>query len=342
MPRISVIIPNYNHAPFLEERIESVLNQTYQDIEIILLDDKSTDNSVSILERYSERDPRITFYPNTENSGSPFAQWNKGVELARGEILWIAESDDSCEPGFLEELITILDKNPEVGIAYCQSDLVDEDGKLINNYLKNLEFIYGTSHWRQDFVRKGEEVCREWMLFHNPIPNASGCLIRKEAYLEAGGADPVMRLNGDWFLYTKILCQWDLGFTAKTLNYFRVHQHTQRARTRTTYKVYEEIIEINSFIVKHIDDSEENASAAMEKVAGWWAGSLPYQKWDRKSWKANLKLYRTFSKYKPRLILGIIYIFIFVSVRKVLKTLGLIQGAKKVRSILFPGKYFEH
>ncbi|MEQ9262259.1 MAG: glycosyltransferase family 2 protein [Owenweeksia sp.] len=340
MPRISVIIPNYNHAPFLEERIQSVLNQTFQDFELILLDDYSTDNSLSILENYRNKDPRISLYPNTQNSGSPFAQWNKGVELAKGELLWIAESDDSCLPEFLEELLTLLDKNPDVGIAYCQSNLVDEEGKVINNYLKNLEFIYKTKHWRQDFIRKGENVCREWMLFHNPIPNASGCLIRKEAFIEAGGADPAMRLNGDWFLYTKILSRWNLGFSAKTLNRFRVHELTQRARTRTTYKVYDEIIEINRFIVKHIDDAEANAAEALRKVAGWWAGSLPYQKWKGKSWKANLRLYRIFSQYKPRLILGIIYIFTFVSVRKVLKTLGLIQGAKKVRSVLFPGKYF--
>ncbi|HBF21617.1 MAG: glycosyltransferase [Owenweeksia sp.] len=342
MPRVSVIIPNYNHAPFLRERIDSVLNQTFQDFELILLDDCSTDDSLSILKEYAAKDPRISLHPNTQNSGSPFAQWNKGVGMANADIIWIAESDDSCLPHFLEKVLPVLENNAEAGIAYCQSDLVDEEGRLINNYLENLEFIYHSEHWRSNFIQNGEWVCREWMLFHNPIPNASGCLIRKKAYQQAGGADPAMRLNGDWFLYTKILSQWKLGFVAETLNHFRVHQHTQRARTRTTYKVYDEIIEINRYIVQNIPGSEKNAAEALKRVAGWWAGSLPYQKWNRQSWKANLRLYRTFNTYKSRLILGIVYIFAFVSIRKVLKTLGLIKAAKKVRGTLFPGKYFNN
>ncbi len=341
MPKVSVIIPNYNHAPYLEQRIQSVLKQSYRDFELILLDDYSTDESLGILKKYAGQEDSIRFYPNTQNSGSPFKQWNKGVEMAQGEFIWIAESDDTCLPAFLEKMVAVLEQNPAVGIAYCQSDLIDEKGQLINSYLKNLEFIYGTEHWRNDFIQNGEWVCREWMLFHNPIPNASGCLMRKEAYLQSGGADPSMRLNGDWFLYTKILTRWNLAFVAETLNHFRVHQYTQRARTRATYKVYDEIITINRYIQEHVSHSEVNARKALSKVAGWWAGSLPYQKWNKQSWKANRRLYGIFSSYKPRLIFGIVYIFVFVSVRKVLKMLGLIKAAKWLRSRLFPGKYFD-
>ncbi|HVB58282.1 MAG TPA: glycosyltransferase family 2 protein, partial [Candidatus Acidoferrales bacterium] len=93
MPTVSVIVPNYNHARFLRKRIDSVLQQTFQDFELILLDDCSTDDSRSILSSYAG-DPRIRIEFNDANSGSTFKQWNKGVRLARGKYVWIAESDD--------------------------------------------------------------------------------------------------------------------------------------------------------------------------------------------------------------------------------------------------------
>ena len=96
MPTVSVIVPNYNHARYLRQRIESVLGQTYQDFEVILLDDCSTDESRSVLGEYA-KDPRVRIEFNEKNSGSTFKQWNKGVRLARGEYIWIAESDDYAD-----------------------------------------------------------------------------------------------------------------------------------------------------------------------------------------------------------------------------------------------------
>ena len=75
-PTVSVIVPNYNHQAFLKQRLDSILNQTYQDFEVLLLDDCSPDNSREILKAYAEEDDRITCYFNEVNSGSTFAQWN--------------------------------------------------------------------------------------------------------------------------------------------------------------------------------------------------------------------------------------------------------------------------
>lgn len=83
-PLVSVIIPNYNHAQFLDERIQTVLNQTYQNFELIILDDKSTDNSLEVINKY-KNDPHVSeIVVNEENSGSTFKQWHKGFELAKG------------------------------------------------------------------------------------------------------------------------------------------------------------------------------------------------------------------------------------------------------------------
>ena len=91
---VSIIIPNYNYARFLQQRIESVLAQTYTDYEIILLDDASTDDSVSILNHYKTNSRVAHLEINSVNTGSPFIQWQKGISLSRGKYIWIAESDD--------------------------------------------------------------------------------------------------------------------------------------------------------------------------------------------------------------------------------------------------------
>jgi glycosyltransferase involved in cell wall biosynthesis len=106
-PRVSVAVPNYNHARFLRQRLDTILAQTYQDFELILLDDCSTDESRTILEQYAG-DPRARLEFNEVNSGSTFKQWNKGVRLAQGKYVWIAESDDYSDARFLERLVSLF------------------------------------------------------------------------------------------------------------------------------------------------------------------------------------------------------------------------------------------
>ena len=86
-PLVSVIIPNYNHQEYLKQRIDSILNQSFQDFEIILLDDKSTDNSLDILKSYAKHEKVSHLIINEKNSGSPFKQWFKGINLAKGLLI---------------------------------------------------------------------------------------------------------------------------------------------------------------------------------------------------------------------------------------------------------------
>lgn len=109
-PKVSVIIPNFNHEKYLDERIQSVLNQTYTDFEVIILDDVSKDNSKEVIEKYRSNPHVSNIVYNTENSGSTFKQWAKGFNLAKGGLIWIAESDDSCSPKLLEKLVNEFEK----------------------------------------------------------------------------------------------------------------------------------------------------------------------------------------------------------------------------------------
>src|SRR5688572_4442057 len=117
-PLVSVIIPNYNHAEYLRNRIDSVLNQTFQDIEVILLDDYSADRSLEILREYSDHPKVSHIVANDANSGSTFRQWEKGIDLAIGDWVWIAESDDWCETTFLESVLEYIDGSTV--ISCCQ------------------------------------------------------------------------------------------------------------------------------------------------------------------------------------------------------------------------------
>ena len=133
--KVSVIIPNYRHALYLKERIDSVLEQTYRDFEVIILDDCSPDDSREIIETYRTREKIAHIVYNERNSGSTFMQWQKGFDLAQGEYIWIAESDDFADPGFLSSCVEQLENEPSCTLAYTESRLVDAEavGKAAKN-----------------------------------------------------------------------------------------------------------------------------------------------------------------------------------------------------------------
>lgn len=145
---VSVIIPNYCHARFLNQRIDSVLNQTYRDYEVIILDDCSTDNSREIIESYRNH-PKISHIVyNEKNSGSTFIQWEKGFELARGEYIWIAESDDVARSTFLEECMNAFSSYSDVSIVFSDCLFVDENTRDMHE--TKLQLTYRLSDKKQD------------------------------------------------------------------------------------------------------------------------------------------------------------------------------------------------
>lgn len=259
MPKVSIILPNYNHAPYLERRVQSILNQTYQDFELIYLDDASTDNSNEVFARYAD-DPRVQMILNQTNSGSPFKQWNKGIQQASGEYIWIAESDDYANETLLEKLVARLDQHSTVGIAYCQSWQINKDG-LLKSTLKFHTDGLDQNRWQCDFVNTGKNECSSYLICKNTIPNASGVVFRRALYEKAGRANETMRLCGDWLLWVKILLHSDIAFVSEPLNYFREHSNTSRAKlTKLGYELHESLE-----IVRLISHSASPPQAALVK-----------------------------------------------------------------------------
>jgi glycosyltransferase involved in cell wall biosynthesis len=230
MPTVSVVIPNYNHARYLRKRIESVLGQTYEDLEVILLDDCSTDESRSILGEYGN-DPRVRLELNEKNSGSVFKQWNKGVQMARGRYIWIAESDDYADHRFLARLIPILEEHAEVTFAYCRSWSVGEEDQssgFADWYLNYLD----PNHWNTDFLVDGSEECRGFFVLTNPVPNASAVVFRKDTYERVGRADGGFRICGDYKVWAEMAFAGKIAYLAEPLNYFRSHRGNVRSSTQ--------------------------------------------------------------------------------------------------------------
>lgn len=227
-PGITAVLPCFNHARFLEERIESVLSQTHPVNQIVFLDDASTDESAKLAEKLLKSFPgHVDAYVNSFNSGSPFAQWNKGVSLAKHELIWIAETDDSCDPRLIETLYSLIVENGAV-ISFAQSRYVGDYGQDLGSAMSYTDNLWPNA-FQHSFSMDGAEFNWRYMVGLNAIPNASAVLFRKDAFLSAGGANEAMRFCGDWDAWIRICSKGRVEFISDELNYFRCHSTTSRA-----------------------------------------------------------------------------------------------------------------
>lgn len=246
MPRVSVIVPNYNHAIYLKQRIDSVLNQTYQDFELILLDDCSTDNSREVLMSY-KNNPKVSHIAfNEENSGSTFKQWDKGVELASGEYIWIAESDDWAEKGLLMTLMNEFDNRSTVGLAYVASRLVDKDGVITDPVDYN--------NTGQIFQYTGPEFIEKKLTSFPSIWNASMMMFKKSVYPVSSYSDKFMSMKycGDWLFYIMVSEKVDVVEIKTVLNNFRIHVGNVSSLPERSGATFIESLKVFSYIKRNM------------------------------------------------------------------------------------------
>jgi glycosyltransferase involved in cell wall biosynthesis len=289
MPKVSVIIPNYNHAEFLEKRILSILNQTYQDFEVIYLDDASTDNSNEVFTKFADN-PRIRAIYNQTNSGSPFKQWNKGIKYANGEYIWIAESDDYADPKFLETLVPILEENPQVGLAYCQSCQTDKHGNITTTMHWWTDDL-SKERWKSDFLNSGLDECKRYLVIKNTIPNASAVLTRRCLFEKIAYAEESMILCGDWITWIKILLKSDIAFTAKLLNYYRSHSSSVRSKSSLNGLDIYEKMQIFYFVKENIEIPGQISNEIKNKLTFQWLTLMSMK-------QKNISMKRIYEFYK--------------------------------------------
>lgn len=239
LPLISVIVPNYNHEKYLEQRLKSIFNQTYSNFEVILLDDYSTDNSRILLSEYAKNSKVSHCVFNTENTGNTFTQWNTGIVLATGDFIWIAESDDFCELNFLEELVKPLLFDQGITLVYCQSNKVNELSEITGNWITHTDDL-NKNLFLGSFTLDGNEFIERFLIYKNVIPNASGVVFRRAIVTKLGKLDDelVLKTCGDWLFYLKLITNNKITYIDKSLNYFRYHSESVIAGAVKTESVF--------------------------------------------------------------------------------------------------------
>lgn len=222
MPEVSVIIPNYNHGPFLNERIESVLQQTFRDFEIIILDDASTDNSREIIETFRGNTLVTHIFYNDQNSGSPFLQWQKGIEASKGRWIWIAESDDIGAPGFLQQLLDGSIQCKETILVYCDSYIKNKSvTDKVASYATIKNNGFNTDKWNQPYCINGKEEINEVLKWQCTINNASAAIFARTHLQKVVSSAITYRFHGDWLIYLQMAGNGKIAYIPHPLNVYR-------------------------------------------------------------------------------------------------------------------------
>jgi glycosyltransferase involved in cell wall biosynthesis/GT2 family glycosyltransferase len=235
LPRVSVVVPNYNYARYLPVRLRSIAAQTLPVMEVVVLDDASTDDSLAVLQRLQSEIPLpMRVVAAAANSGSPFRQWAAGAALARGDLLWIAEADDDAAPDLLATLAGEF-AAAGVAMAYCQSRQIDADGAQIAPDYLDYTAGFSRERWRHPFRAGLDEELAHGFGVKNTIPNVSAVLYRADAFASAMArhGDEVARfaVAGDWLFHARVLEHGLLAYRPEALN---VHRRQAAGATLAT------------------------------------------------------------------------------------------------------------
>lgn len=271
-PKVSVIVPNYNHSQYLRQRLDCIYNQTYRHFDVILLDDRSTDESANILREYAEHHAeRTTLLINETNSGGVFHQWKRGLNLADGELVWIAESDDYCSENFLEELVGCF-QHQAVMLAFCRTDFVQgappERIWTSEEYLHDLKLDI----WNASFIRSAQALVKMGWAVKNMIPNVSGAVFRTPRNLELFDDPEWMRLRlcGDWIFYLTVARGGLVAYTPHAVNYYRQHPLNTSVRSQREDIYFEEHEYVSRHIVKKYRVEKEDLLRQKEWLYRHW------------------------------------------------------------------------
>ena len=285
-PKVSVIIPFHNACKYLESAVLSVLNQTFSDFELILIDDGSTDGGSSVLQAVS--DSRIRFYRNEKNVGIPAAR-NQGIQYANGEYLAWLDGDDLSLPDRIQKQVALFDRNPNLGL--CGTSV-----KTLGAHT-DVEWHYPTC---SKFLR-----CR--MLFDNPFTTSS-IMMRAEALKnENMRFDTSFAVAEDYDLWERISRNWETTNIQEVLTRYRIHATQSTAGKEKISQ--ERVWEIQSRLLQGlgINACETEKKLHLEIGVGWKfptkeAGFDTVDRWLLKLLNANLvRKYFDFEKFKEAL-----------------------------------------
>lgn len=248
-PEVSICIPSYNHGAFIGKAIQSVLDQTFRNLELVIVDDCSTDNSVKVIKSF--RDPRIKFFRNKKNLGM-VPNTNKILRLAKGKFIGILSSDDYYDPKMIETALEIFDKYPGVGLTFSPWVLVDEKGKVITK----------TELPRDKRLFKAKEGFKRLALA-NLVP-PSGVIFKKRCYDAAGPFDEEFPYCHDWNMWLRLSLRYDFACLPDYLFYYRIHSGNT---TIALYNSFETALQEYGMLKKLQKEVDPELSAFLEEGA---------------------------------------------------------------------------
>lgn len=268
-PLVSIIVTSYNHAEYLEQRMNSIINQTYKNIEIIVVDDCSSDNSLIILNKYKIH-PRTQIISLKENIGYASAS-NLGVSLSKGEYIVFAECDDYCDTEFIEILVSKMIDYPTIGVAFCGSNIVDEKGIILDIDFNSREKAFKRYCSKNTIIQ--QDMIQKFFLNSCVIPNMSAAMIRKKEFGQVGGLSSLFKMCADWDLWCRLARICDFYYVKLPLNYYRTHMTT----ARNTIGIEVQLSEIYSLL----ENASSNVNLSIiEKlkfrsyIASSWGGMI--------------------------------------------------------------------
>lgn len=248
-PTVTVIIPNYNHQNYLNKRLESVLNQSYQDFEVILLDDASTDASVSLLKTYQSHPKVSRLIVNNVNSGSLFKQWIKGIQLAQGNYIWIAESDDYSHPDFLKDTVEKAMMNEKTSLVFTDSYVVDENENILYKASIKNKALIGFIDSKKNKIQVNT-LLFTYLLNDIIIWNASSVLFSRSALLKVDQRFlETLNNAGDLFTYLSLVFQYEIQFVNKPLNFYRKHSSNTTPKNIASGNLHKDRIRIVNYFI---------------------------------------------------------------------------------------------
>jgi glycosyltransferase involved in cell wall biosynthesis len=223
MPKVSVVIPAYNAMVYLPQTIDSVLNQTFTDFEILVINNSSSDNIIEWISQI--QDSRITLITH-ENQGATNSR-NLGISIAKGEYIAFLDADDIWEKTKLEKQVSCLDKNPSVGLVYTWTQLIDSTGKLLKFSMRHQE----------------EGYIWEKIVIQDVVGNGSCAMVRASCFEQVGLFDINVGIADDFDMWIRIAAVYEFAVVKECLVFYRQHSNNASKNRRKMIDTHARIIE---------------------------------------------------------------------------------------------------
>ena len=207
MPKVSILLTCYNHLPYLGACVDGILAQTFDDYEVIAVDDGSTDGTREWLQKHGDG---ITLLFNDSNLGT-YGSLNRALEAASGDYIAILNDDDLWAPKKLAMQVAMMEAHPEVGLVHTNGEFIDGEGKRIEGSPLGFEFPR---------TETGDVLLA--LAYHNKII-ASAALVRRVCFSDLGAFNPAYFGSGDWEMWFRVAERWQVGFVDEPLTFYRVH-----------------------------------------------------------------------------------------------------------------------